>query len=74
LWCLSCLCTLNFVLVIFRCALGVDFEMDFDDADDDEQDETMIAGPSNQMNRTMLQSMVLYDDITLDYVGVQTPR
>lgn len=52
--------------------MGVDFDVDFDN-DDSDNDEP-VAGPSNQTNIVnSMQSMVLYNDITLDYVGVQTP-
>lgn len=54
--------------------MGVDFEVNFndDDGDNDDNDEP-VAGPSNQTKIKSMQPMVLYDDITLDYVGVPTP-
>jgi len=51
--------------------MGVDFDVDLED--DDGENNEPVAGPSNQTKVKSIQSMVLYDDITLDYVGVQTP-
>jgi len=47
--------------------MGVDFDVDFDYDDGDNNEP--VAGPSNQPK---IKSMILYDDIKLDYVGVQT--
>lgn len=50
--------------------MGVDFDVDFDDNDGDNE---AVASPSNQTEIKNIQPMVLYGDIKLDYVGVQTP-
>lgn len=50
--------------------MGVDFDVDFDD---DDGDNEPVAGPSNQTEIKNIQPMILYGDIKLDYVGVQTP-
>eukprot|EP00102_Acyrthosiphon_pisum_P026026 XP_016663236.1 PREDICTED: uncharacterized protein LOC107884829 [Acyrthosiphon pisum] len=68
LWCQSCLCTFNFLLIFFRCAMGVDFDVDFDYDDGDNNEP--VAGPSNQTKIKSMQPMILYDDIKLDYVAV----
>jgi len=53
--------------------MGVDFEVDFDYDDGDNNEP--VAGPSNQTKIKNSQPMVLYDDIKLDYVaiGAKTP-
>lgn len=80
MWCQSALCTFNFLLVVYRCAMGVDFEIhlednDDNDDDDDEQDDLMIAGPSNQTKTNATHPVVLYGHIKLDYVSshMKTP-
>ncbi|XP_025204498.1 uncharacterized protein LOC112601228 [Melanaphis sacchari] len=55
-WCQSFLCTFNFLLTIYRCAMGVDFEVDLNSDNNDEQDDAMIAGPSNQTKATIVCS------------------
>ncbi|KAE9542624.1 hypothetical protein AGLY_002535 [Aphis glycines] len=74
LWCQSALCTFNFLLVVYRCAMGVDFEvhiLEDDDDDDDEEDDLMVAGPSNQTKTDATYPVILYGHIKLDYVSSQ---
>jgi len=49
--------------------MGVDFDVDLEDGDGENNEP--VAGPSTKVKS--IQSMVLYDDIILDYVGVQAP-
>lgn len=50
-WILTTICALNFVLMFYRCVMGVDFEAEFNNDDDDDELEVVIdiesAGPSN---------------------------
>lgn len=69
-WSLAAFCALNFILMIYRCVTGVDFEPEFNnDLEDGAGIES--AGPSNNSTQDSMNEHVQLE--TIDMKHESTP-